>query len=302
MRWASSGELFYGPENLQRWRPPSLDCRYCQTDSDEEECPVVREIRTSTPELDTRARNVLVNFHIVNPSQLPERRVLEMLKGCGRGTVARLEAWRRKKRKNMPTLLHAACGPATLKTLDWMQAPTGKLDPNGAPIIAPLFAGWTEVRLDIDDQYGADIVGDMRDETTWRPQCATSYAAENPFDAVFCSHALEHLHLYDAPKCLATFRSVLKADGRLYVVVPNFEAACRHIIEGRGEKLYDSPAGPIFAHEVIFGKELWTHQNLFQRHLTGYTPDLLRGIFVGAGFKILNMSCDKLNLLIVGSK
>lgn len=191
------------------------------------------------------------------------------------------------------TLLHAACGPATIATLDWLRGS----DDN------PMFEGWAEVRLDIDSQYGADIVGDMRDVSTWR-NCGpnespgTRDVPFGPFDGIFCSHALEHLHLYDAPRCLGTFRSVLRAGGFMILVVPNFEAACRHVIEGHGEKLYDSPAGPIFAHEVIYGKENWTLDNAFQRHLTGYTPDLLRGLVVGAGFRVTSLSVDPLNLLV----
>lgn len=197
----------------------------------------------------------------------------------------------------MKELLHAACGPATIESLSWLRGPPNKDNPHGPP----LFEGWNETRLDIDSQYGADIVGDMRDFSTWRHTSKLGpWVWKASFDGIFCSHALEHLHLYDAPKALATFRSVLKPAGSLFIVVPNFEAACRHVIEGQGSKLYDSPAGPIFAHEVIYGKENWTLDNAFQRHLTGYTPDLIRGLFVGAGFTITNLSVDPLNILIVG--
>lgn len=186
----------------------------------------------------------------------------------------------------MPTLLHAACGPAKIESLDFMRSPDGS---------GPLFDDWSEVRLDIDGQYDPDIIGDIRDAKTWNnldwPQ----------FDAVFCSHAIEHLHLYDAPKALATFRSVLKPSGTVFIIVPNFHAACEHIVEGGGLSLYDSPAGPIFAHEVIYGKEDWTAQNAFQQHKTGYTPDLLRGVVVGSGFRIVGQWFDKINLMIAGS-
>lgn len=187
----------------------------------------------------------------------------------------------------MKILLHAACGPATLKDLDWLRDGEN-----------PMFEDWSEVRLDIDSKYGAEIVGDVRDLHTWDWQDPELRDTAPPFDAVFCSHALEHLHLYDAPKCLATFRAVLKPDGFLLLIVPNFEAACRHVVEGRGAKLYDSPAGPIFAHEVIYGKENWTLKNPYQRHLTGYTPDLLRGLVVGAGFRIASLTVDDVNLMI----
>lgn len=181
----------------------------------------------------------------------------------------------------MPTLLHAACGPATIADL--------------RPMFPVFGEDWTEVRLDIDGKYGADIVGDMRDIETWE---SDRPVPGGDFDAVYCSHAIEHLHLYDAPKALATFREVLKPGGFLIVIVPNFEAACRHVIEGRGQKFYDSPAGPIFAYEVIYGKENWSADNAFMRHATGYTPDLLRGVIVGAGFRINLQSFDDFNLLI----
>ena len=184
------------------------------------------------------------------------------------------------------TLLHAACGPATKADLEWLG-----------------FHEWeNEVRLDIDPDCKPDIVGDLRDRSTWA--CVTTQAllADNPVDGVFCSHALEHLHLYDVPKALTTFRTVLKPGGLMFLIVPNFLAACRHAVNGDGSKFYDSPAGEIFAYDVIHGKENWTATNPFMMHKTGFTPDLLRGVVIGAGFLPAWFEVDDFNLKIGARK
>ena len=183
------------------------------------------------------------------------------------------------------TLLHAACGPATKADLEWLG-----------------FHEWeNEVRLDIDPDCKPDVIGDLCDWKTWHTSNGEEYDHEL-FDGVFCSHALEHLHLYDVPKALATFRSVLKPGGLMFLIVPNFLAACRHVVNGDGRKFYESDAGEIFAHEVVYGKEDWTATMPYMQHKCGFTPDLLRGVVIGAGFLPAWFEVDDFNLKIGARK
>ena len=192
----------------------------------------------------------------------------------------------------MRTLLHAACGPATKADLEWLG-----------------FHEWeNEVRLDIDPDCKPDVLGDLRDIDTWELKSnAVKHSPADPmwsaeFDGVFCSHALEHLHLYDVPKALATFRAVLKPGGLMFLIVPNFLAACRHVVNGDGRKFYESDAGEIFAHEVVYGKEDWTATMPYMQHKCGFTPDLLRGVVIGAGFLPAWFEVDDFNLKIGARK
>jgi hypothetical protein len=189
----------------------------------------------------------------------------------------------------MPTLLHAACGPATLTDI---------------PIAN--FKDWDEVRLDIDDRYDPDIVGNICDWTGWRDRAGGGFPfgerEKDGFDAVYCSHALEHLHLFDISKALTSFRTVITRTGFVCVFVPNFQAACRWIAEGKTERMYDAPCGPIYAHDVVFGHSGMTYGNPHMQHRSGLTPELLRGLLLGAGFVVTDVRVDDLNIFMTGQK
>jgi predicted SAM-dependent methyltransferase len=60
------------------------------------------------------------------------------------------------------------------------------------------------ILLDIDPKGSPDIVCDARTLTTLEP---------NQFDAIYCSHNLEHYYPHDVPRVLAGFLHVLKEDG-----------------------------------------------------------------------------------------
>lgn len=172
--------------------------------------------------------------------------------------------------------LHVACGPA-----------------RKADLIIKDFADWEETRLDIVEDFDPDIRSDMRTLTG---------VPDESFDGLYCSHALEHVHAFDVVKCLQAFRRVLKSDGFVFLIVPNLLGACRAIVEGSNAPFYDSPAGPIFAREVLFGKENWTAEQPFMRHLTGFTPEYFRGLIVGAGFHPTFFQADDFNILVGAKK
>lgn len=193
------------------------------------------------------------------------------------------------------TLLHVGCGPATIESLKWLTVPV-KVFVDDEPIIEqrPMFEGWDERRLDIDDEYSPDIEGNVCEPAYWRWRTPWEGGA---FDAVFTSHMLEHLHPFDVFKALRVFRRVVKPDGFVVIIVPNYRTVFERLAAGRIEKLYDSPAGPIYPHDVLFGKEEWTHTNVNQHHRCAMTPEFLRGLLLGAGLQLAQYNEDPQNLI-----
>jgi predicted SAM-dependent methyltransferase len=138
-------------------------------------------------------------------------------------------------------------------------------------------ADWTEVRLDIDKSVNPDIVGTVTDLR----------AIENAtFDAVWCSHNLEHLHTPDVPKALAEFHRVLRPDGFVLVSTPDLEAVAELVVNGRLEDTaYESPAGPITALDMLFGLGASIAQgNHYMAHNTGFTAERLGRLLIETGF------------------
>ncbi len=174
--------------------------------------------------------------------------------------------------------LHVACGHARKADV--------------AAIVTDI-ADWDEIRCDLDTSVEPDVVADMR---------SLAPVESESFDGLYCSHALEHLHANDWHLALSSFRRVLKPGALMVAIVPNLVTACRAIAMGHAGPLYESPVGPIYAHEVLFGKENWTESNSYMRHLSGFTPDLLRGLVLGAGFRVSLLTVDDNNLMIAGVK
>jgi hypothetical protein len=142
------------------------------------------------------------------------------------------------------------------------------------------YEGWRHVRLDIDPSVRPDIQLDARQLS--RLPAAT-------YDAVYCSHNLEHFHRHDAPKVIAGFHHVLKPDGFVEVIVPDLAALFQKITQNNldlEDELYPSPLGPVLVRDVIFGHhaEIERSGNDFYLHKTGYTPKSLKALFAANGF------------------
>lgn len=146
--------------------------------------------------------------------------------------------------------------------------------------IAQWYQNWTHLLLDIDPLTGADLVLDARQLGT---------LPGSLFDAVYCSHNLEHYYQHDVSKVLAGFLHVLKPDGFAEIHVPDMQQVMRHFVENGSDIhgiLYQSPAGPISVHDVMYG---WGQQIAasgvdFYAHKTGFTPNSLRQALLAAGF------------------
>ncbi len=147
--------------------------------------------------------------------------------------------------------------------------------------IPDYFAGWQHDLLDIDDRGAPDLVCDAR-------ELLRLEAAQ--YDAVYCSHNLEHYYRHDGLKVLRGFVHILKEDGFAEIRVPDIaqviEAVQVHKLDP-DDVLYESAAGPISAHDVLYGlqSEIVNSGQDFYAHKTGFTPRSLMKFLKEGGFQ-----------------
>ena len=152
------------------------------------------------------------------------------------------------------------------------------------------YATFEQVLLDLDPSVGADIVLDVRELTSLSPQ---------QFDAVYCSHNLEHVRQHEVPVVLAGFRHVLKPGGLAHIIVPDLQelmlACVQQGIDLDG-LLYESPMGPITPLDVLFGHGGMIAQSGqdYYAHRTGFSRRTLANVVEASGFS--PMFCQQGNL------
>jgi hypothetical protein len=130
------------------------------------------------------------------------------------------------------------------------------------------FAGWRELRVDVDPATAPDLLADMTD---------LSALASGSADALWCSHSIEHLYLHQVGQAVAEFYRVLADDGFACIIVPDLQTLASYIVADKlHEVVYQSPAGPITAHDVVFGLgAAIAHGNVHMAHRCGFTPSLM---------------------------
>lgn len=142
------------------------------------------------------------------------------------------------------------------------------------------YAEFEHLLLDIDPKGSPDIVCDARKLKTLEA---------DQFDAVYCSHNLEHYYRHDVSAVLSGFLHVLKNGGFAHIFVPDIHEVMRLTIE-RGldidDVLYHSPAGPIMVSDVVYGYgvEIERSGQDFFAHKTGFTRKSLTLALQNAGF------------------
>jgi len=145
------------------------------------------------------------------------------------------------------------------------------------------YAGWEQVLLDIDPGGAPDIVCDARELHSLPAQ---------QFDAVYCSHNLEHFHRHEVPRVLQGFVHVLRPDGFVHLRVPDLGAVMREV-QSRGldleDVLYTSDAGPITVLDVLYGygPEIERSGQPYFAHKTGFTARSLARVVKQAGLRHL---------------
>lgn len=143
------------------------------------------------------------------------------------------------------------------------------------------YNGWEHVLLDIDPAGKPDIICDARE---------LSKLSAGVYDAIYCSHNLEHYWRHDLPKVLLGFAHVLKQDGFVEIDVPDLKSVFEKMVAHHmdlDDALYESPSGPITIKDIIFGygKQIAASGQDFYAHKNGFTAkSLARSLFL-YGFK-----------------
>lgn len=145
------------------------------------------------------------------------------------------------------------------------------------------YAGWRHLLLDIAPGPDVDIVQDARRLIALSPE---------QFDAIYCSHNLEHYFRHDARKVAAGFLHVLKPEGFAEIRVPDMQSVIEHMARtgmDLDDVLYQSAGGPITAHDVWYGygKQIETSGVDFYAHKCGFTARSLSDLLARAGFEHL---------------
>ena len=158
----------------------------------------------------------------------------------------------------MKKFLHVGCGPQRKNNLKG-------------------FENWEEVRLDIDPQVNPDIVGTLID---------MKGANSESFSALYSSHNIEHVFPHEVPVVLKEFHRVLDNDGFVVITCPDLQSVGAQLASGKLiEPLYESPAGPISAIDIIYGhRGFIANGNHFMAHKSGFTFPVLSALFSEAGF------------------
>lgn len=147
--------------------------------------------------------------------------------------------------------------------------------------LPPIYDGWRQLWLDIDPSVAPDLLCDARELHT---------LDGDRFDAVYCSHNLEHYYRHEVPGVLQGFRHVLKPTGFAHIRVPDLATVMKTAL-ARGldldDVLYESGAGPITVLDVLYGHgdEIEASGNDFFAHKTGFTPKRLYRVLQAAGFE-----------------
>lgn len=143
---------------------------------------------------------------------------------------------------------------------------------NSKEIALPdIYNDWEQVFLDIDPSVNPDVLCDARELFTLE---AAAY------DAIYCSHNLEHYYRHEIPKVLKGFSHVLKEDGFVQIRVPDMRSVLKAFIEldmEINDPLYNSPAGNISVQDIIYGHGASIERSGcdFMAHKVGFTQQYL---------------------------
>jgi predicted SAM-dependent methyltransferase len=144
--------------------------------------------------------------------------------------------------------------------------------PHNASTLPGYFDDWRQLRVDIDAAVQPDILADLTD---------LSPIPDGSADAVWAAHCIEHLYEHQVKIALAEFRRVLREDGFVCVIVPDLQIVAQYVAADRlHETLYDSPAGPVTPHDIVYGfGAAIAGGRTSMAHRCGFTPTMLQRCF-----------------------
>jgi hypothetical protein len=160
------------------------------------------------------------------------------------------------------------------------------------------YNGWQHVLLDIDPRGNPDIVCDARDLRS---------LAGSEYDAIYCSHNIEHYYRHGVRSVLLGFVHVLKTEGFAHLRLPDIDALMRIVVERKmdiDDFLYQSPAGPITVRDVIYGYgvEIERSGQDFFAHKTGFSPKALTKVLNECGFPIVYIGLGHIEIVAFAFK
>jgi len=159
--------------------------------------------------------------------------------------------------------------------------------------LPPHFDGWQHILLDIDPAGQPDILCDAR---------RLRELDANQFDAIYCSHNLEHYHRHELPTVLQGFVHVLKPTGFAHIRVPDlgqvFKLVVKHGLDIE-DVLYEVPAGPVHVHDVLYGwqRQIEKSGTDYFAHKNGFTRKSLVRALLANGFNWVYRKVETLNVI-----
>jgi SAM-dependent methyltransferase len=140
--------------------------------------------------------------------------------------------------------------------------------PAGGARLPAFFSAWRQIRVDVDPAVEPDVVASATDLSAF----AAGSAA-----AIWSAHCIEHLYAHDVTRALAEFHRVLAEDGFACIIVPDLQTIAQYIVADRlHDVLYTSPAGPVTAHDVLFGfGPALAQGRASMAHRCGFTPTVM---------------------------
>ena len=171
----------------------------------------------------------------------------------------------------MKTVLHVGCGPQNITSM-------------------PVYfqdGGWEEIRFDIDPSVDPDILGMIQD---------LSLIEDGYVDVVYSSHNIEHVSSFEVPGVLAGFRRVINDHGFLVISCPDMFSVAQAILsEDLDKPLYQSPAGPIAALDIIYGHQSAIENGkVYMAHKTAFTAGTLAKHLLVSGFQCVDVVRDQI--------
>ena len=160
----------------------------------------------------------------------------------------------------MKTLLHVGCGHSKKSDLKGFNNDY-----------------WAEIRLDIDESVNPDIVGTLTD---------MKLVESASIDAIYSAYNIDHIYPHEVPIALKEFFRVLKDDGIVVVRCPDLQSVCEAVAQDKLlEPLYETPGGPIFPIDIMFGnRNEIANGNEYMAKKGGFTYSVLDRTFHQAGF------------------
>ncbi len=183
-----------------------------------------------------------------------------------------------------------------------LNTPPQVLDVGGHDRNIPLpaqYHQWKRIILDIDADAQPDIVCDARFLREKLP--ASSY------DAVYCSHNLEHYYHYDVSKVLSGFFHVLNDNGFVHIRVPDLKELMKQVIKkdlDLEDELYRAPIGSVKVRDVIYGytPEIERSGHDYYAHKTGFSVKSLGRLLKTSGFKKVFIATKDLEIKAIACK